>query len=157
MTLEEMERVLGAFEREKVNYVLIGGGAVNAHGLLRATEDVDLMIAPGQDNVERLKTALRSLWDDPCIDEIDAGELAGDYPALRYVPPNGDLYLDIVTRFGQAFSFQDIEAERITMGEIEVNVATPRTLFRMKKGTVRPIDHADARALQRQFGLKDED
>ena len=115
------------------------------------------MIAPGQDNVERLKTALRSLWDDPCVDEIDAAELAGDYPAVRYVPPDGDLYLDIVTRFGRAISFRDIEAERITMGEVEVNVATPRTLFRMKKGTVRPLDHADARALQRRFGPEDED
>jgi hypothetical protein len=34
-------------------------------------------------------------------------------------------------------------------------VATPRTLVRMKAGTVRPRDHADA-ALRGRFHLKDD-
>jgi hypothetical protein len=35
-----------------------------------------------------------------------------------------------------------------------VRVATPRTLCRMKRGTVRPIDHADALALRFAFDPK---
>jgi len=35
MTYEDLQVVLGAFEREGVDYVLIGGGAVNVHGLIR--------------------------------------------------------------------------------------------------------------------------
>ena len=156
MTFEELEQVLGAFERSNVDYVLIGGGAVNVHGLIRATEDIDVMVAPAADNVERLKTALRSLWNDPSIDEIDAAELAGDYPAVRYVPPVGELYLDIVTRFGEAFSFDDIESERLILDKLEITVATPMMLYRMKRGTVRPIDEADAVALMHRFDLDPE-
>ena len=151
------ERVLTAFEREGVDYVLIDGGAINAHGLMRATEDIDVMVSPSAENVRRLKTALRSLWDDPSIDEIDADELAGEYPAVRYVPPEGSLYLDIVTRFGEAFAFDDVESERLTLGDLQATVATPRALYLMKKGTVRPIDQADALALMRRFDLDPDD
>ena len=153
MTLDDLERVLHAFEHHDVDYVLIGGGAVNAHGLIRATEDIDVMVSPAAENIERLKAALRSLWDDPSIDEIDPEEMAGEYPAVRYVPPEGGLYLDIVTRFGEAFAFEDIESERLALGDLEVTIATPLALYRMKKGTVRPIDHADALALQHRFDL----
>lgn len=35
-------RVFAALEREGVGYVLIGGVAVNLHGLERATADIDV-------------------------------------------------------------------------------------------------------------------
>jgi hypothetical protein len=35
-------------------------------------------------------------------------------------------------------------------------MVTPAMLYRMKKGTVRPIDRADAAALQEKFRLQDE-
>ena len=37
-----MLRVLRAFEREGLEYVLIGAAAMGVHGLVRATEDLDL-------------------------------------------------------------------------------------------------------------------
>lgn len=40
-------------------------------------------------------------------------------------------------------------------GEVEVNVATPETLYRMKRDTVRLRDKADAQVLREKFGLKD--
>ena len=39
---------------------------------------------------------------------------------------------------------------------IRVRVATPAALYRLKKGTVRAIDHQDAAALRERFDLKDE-
>lgn len=38
---------------------------------------------------------------------------------------------------------------------VAVRVATPATLYRMKKDTVRPIDRADAAALREKFGIVD--
>ena len=32
---------------------------------------------------------LRSVFADPSIDEISAGDLCGDYPAVHYLPPDG--------------------------------------------------------------------
>ncbi|MAE71096.1 MAG: hypothetical protein CME06_11605 [Gemmatimonadetes bacterium] len=155
MTLDELEQILAAFEEEEVEYVVIGGAAVNAHGLIRATEDIDVMIRPTAENVDRLRRSLRSIWDDPSIDEIRAEELAGEYPALRYVPPEGELYLDIVARFGDAFGFDDIESQRMELGRVAMTVATPLALYRMKKDTVREVDRADASALRRRFDIDD--
>jgi hypothetical protein len=149
-------RVLDALEKTHVDYIVVGGVAVNLHGLGRATRDLDIFIAPDADNVGRLKAALHSIYDDASIDEIRADELAGEYPAVRYVPPHGPP-MDIVTRLGEAFSYTDLEAERYDVDGHPVRVATPRTLYRMKKGTVRPLDHADAAWLAHTFGLDAED
>ena len=40
---------------------------------------------------------------------------------------------------------------------VTVRVATPRTLYEMKKGTGRPIDRADAANLRHKFDIKDEE
>jgi hypothetical protein len=61
--------------------------AMAAQGLVRATRDIDVVVSATAENVERLKTALRELFDDPEIDSIRADELAGEYPAIQYVPP----------------------------------------------------------------------
>lgn len=63
---------------------------------------------------------------------------------------------DLLARLGSAFGFDDLETEIITVEGIKVSVATPATLYRMKKDTVRPIDRADAAALRDKFGLRDE-
>ena len=38
---------------------------------------------------------------------------------------------------------------------IRVRVATPAALYRLKRGTVRPIDRQDAAALQARFEIDD--
>lgn len=156
MELEVTKAVLAALEREKVRYVVFGAVAINLLGLSRATEDLDLFIEPERENIERLKTALRSVFADPCIDEISAEDLMGDYPAVQYVPPVGDFHLDILTRLGEAFLFHDLEAIRVDLDGLLVSVASPRTLYRMKRGTIRAKDWGDAEALRRRFNLEDE-
>jgi len=153
--LDDALRVIASLNEAGVDYVVIGGVAMNLHGLVRATEDLDVFIRPDAENVERLRRALRALWTDPSIEEITAEDLCGEYPAVRYGPPEGTLYLDILTRLGEATRFNDLEAEDREADGVRVRVATPRTLYRMKRDTVRPIDHADAAALRAAFGLED--
>lgn len=146
--------VIRAFERAKVDYVLVGGVAVNLHGIVRATEDIDFFVRPEPANIERVKSALRSIWDDPEIDSIQARDFEA-YPTLRYAPPGEEIIVDVLTRLGQAFGFDDLEAESIVIEGVPVRVATPRTLVRMKRGTLRLIDKADAAALSRAFEIED--
>lgn len=155
MHLEDLVSILAAFAREKVEYVLIGGTALNLHGIVRATEDVDVFLRPTPDNVERLRRALRSVYDDPSIEEISADDLCGDYPAVRYYPPAGDLFLDLLTRLGEFARFDDLEAQEVDLRGIPVRVASPRTLYWLKKGTLRPIDRADAEVLREKFNIVD--
>jgi hypothetical protein len=155
---EEVMRVLQAFESAGLEYVLIGAAAMGFHGLVRATEDLDLIIRATPENIERLRSALRTAYEgDPNINEISSADLLGEYPAVRYVPPTGDLYLDVLTRLGEVASFESIDAEVRDEYGTHIRIATPSALYRMKKGTVRSQDHADAAALRERFNLTDED
>jgi hypothetical protein len=147
--------VLRALAREGVRYKVVGGVALNLVGLPRATQDLDLFVASDEENVGRLRAALRSVFNDPEIDGISASDLAGDYPAIQYVPPSGRFHIDILSRLGEAFTFEDIECEERLVEGLPVPVATPRMLFRMKKDTVRPQDRADADRLRRQFKIEE--
>ena len=157
MDRDEIIRVLRAFEASGLEYVLIGATAMGLHGLVRATEDVDLFIKATAENVERLRVALRAAYGgDPHIEEISADDLLGEYPAVRYYPPTGDLYFDVLTRLGESASFATVDAEIKNVAGIRVSVATPRALYRLKKDTVRARDREDAAALRERFGLEDE-
>ena len=149
----ELFRALGD---EGVEYAVFGALALSAHGIVRATVDADVFIRPTESNLAALRRALRRLWpEDASIDEITAEDLAGDYPAVRYVPPEGELTIDIVSRLGEAFAFDDLETELITLERVPVRVVTARMLYRMKRDTLRAIDRADAEALKRAFGFEE--
>lgn len=158
MDRDEILRVLRAFEVCRLEYVLIGATAMGFHGIVRATEDVDVLIRATPENVERLRAALRQVYDhDPNIEEITPDDLLGEYPVVRYYPPTGDLYFDILTRLGEVARFETIEADVKVIEGTRVMVATPAALNRMKKGTIRAKDHQDAFMIRDRFGLKDED
>ena len=151
-------RVLREFEAAGLEYVLIGAAAMGFHDLVRATEDVDLFVRATPENIEKLKAALRAAYKgDPHVSEISSADLLGEYPAIRYYPPTGDLYFDVLTRLGEVATFETIEAEIKDIDGTSVRVATPAALYRLKKGTVRLQDQADAAALREHFKLKDED
>jgi hypothetical protein len=155
MDYDLTKRVLAALEEAGARYVVFGAVALNLHGLPRATEALDIFIAPDRDNIERVKAALRAVFADPCVEDITAEDLLGDYPAVQYVPPTGKFHIDILTRLGELFEFADLASERIDLDGVSVPIVTPEMLYRMKKGTVRPRTGGDAERIARRFGLKD--
>lgn len=156
MDEERLRAVFRALSEQGVEYAVFGAVALGLHGLARATADVDLFVAPDAANIERLKAALREVFEDPHIEDITAEDLCGDYPAVRYYPPDG-FGFDILTRLGDAFRYTDLDIEEKNYGGVPVRVVTPRTLWRMKKDTVRPTDRFDAEVLAERFGLREED
>ncbi|MBI2207538.1 MAG: nucleotidyl transferase AbiEii/AbiGii toxin family protein [Candidatus Rokubacteria bacterium] len=156
MDFEKFLDVLRALAREDVDYVLVGAVALSLHGIVRATEDVDLFIRAESENVERLKRALRAVWNDPDIAQITAGDLAGEYPTIRYGPPGEGFVIDLLARLGSAFTIDDLEVQTVVVEGVPVRLATPATLYRMKKDTIRPIDRADVAALREKFGIEED-
>ncbi len=146
-----------SFAEHEVDYVLIGGVALNLHGIGRPTEDIDFFIRPTPENVFRIQRALEAVYDDESIREISADDLSGKYPAVRYGPPHGVFYIDLISRLGEFASFEDLKAEDADFRGIAVRLATPETLYWLKKGTVRTRDRADAEALREKFDIKDQD
>ncbi len=70
--------------------------------------------------------------------------------------PTGDLYLDIMTHLGSAASYETVEADTKTVAGVRIRVATPGALYRLKKDTIRPLDHQDAAMLRQAFNLEDD-
>lgn len=155
MRFQDVLNILRALEREGVSYALIGALALAVHGVDRATRDVDLFVDPDPDNVARLRRALASVFDDPAIEEITAADLGGEYPVIRYGPPRVDYTIDIVGRLGEAFRFDDLEIIDAAAGDVTVRVVSPRTLYRMKRDTVRGRDRDDAERLRLAFDLEE--
>ena len=154
--LDKVLALVKAMNEEGVEYVTFGAIAMGVHALPRATEDVDFFIAPAVENVERLKRALRRLWNDPSIDEITADDLLGDYPSVRYGPPDEDFTIDFLTRLGEAYEYHSLDWERSELDGVPIRVVTPRMLYTMKKDTVRYKDRIDADMLRRKFKFSEE-
>lgn len=134
-----------------LSYVQAARISMRCAEVIRATEDVDLFLRATRENIDRF-TMLRAVHaDDPHIDEITSDDLLGEYPAVRYYPPGGGLFIDIMTRLGEAATFETVAAEIKEIDGIRVSVATPEALYRMKRGTVRPIDRHDAAAIRERF------
>ena len=151
-----MLTTLRAIRDAGVEYVLVGAMAISLHGIIRATEGMDLLARADRENIERLRAAFRAAYeDDPSIEEVRPEDLLADYPAVRYYPPHGDRYFDLMTRLGEIATFESVESEVIEIDGVRVWVATPAALHRLKKGTIRPIDWQDAATLRSTSNLEE--
>jgi len=95
---ESYMRVVKAFEKYELDYVLVGGFAVILYGMQRLTRDIDIFIKMVSQNINKLRKSLKSIFNDPSIEDITLGELQ-KYPVIRYGSPNG-LVVDILSRLG---------------------------------------------------------
>ena len=156
LSVDKLLALIEAMNREGVEYVVFGAIAMAVHGLPRATEDADFFVRPERENIERLRRAIRSVWDDPEIEGITYEDLAGEYPAVRYGPLDEEFTLDFLTRLGEAFQYDTLAWEQATIEGTPVRVVTPAMLYEMKKDTTRFKDRIDAEALRRKFGIGEE-
>jgi hypothetical protein len=67
VTVRSLDAVIGALNDAGVRYLIAGGLAVVAHGYVRFTADVDLMLDLGSDNAQRALSALESLGYRPRV------------------------------------------------------------------------------------------
>jgi hypothetical protein len=64
--------------------------------------------------------------------------------------------VDIVSRLRDTWTFEQLAIQRVSVGDFEVTVVTPRTLYEMKRDTVRLRDRDDAQRLRYAFDLQDD-
>lgn len=136
-------RVLAAHE---VDYVVIGGLAVQAHGHPRTTQDLDLMPEPTPENRGRLLAALT---------ELGARPVGARAPSPLSVPETGVLEVDtdaggIDVHAAPAGSapYAQLRARALVIDlDVPVPVAGLDDLIAMKRASGRPIDRSDIVAL----------
>ena len=148
-----------ALDEAQVRYVLVGGLALNVHGVERATMDVDIAIALDPVNLRQTVAALRSLGLQPVApvgwDEVlRPGQLERWYDekhmlALGVRKTGGfDPTVDVLTR--TSVPFDSLYANRIVkmMDGMPVSIVSIDDLIALKTGTGRKIDASDVQALK---------
>jgi len=147
----DAERIFAVLAEHRVDYVVVGGVAVQAHGHVRMTNDLDLIPAPNRANLDRLATALREL--NARVLNPGSEDLAIDASML----PRATLWqlstevgdIDLLHDAPGAPPFKELRARALTiiLGPDEIPVAGRDDLIRMKKAAGRPIDLEDIAAL----------
>lgn len=144
---------LRALSEAGVDFVLIGGVAVAAHGHVRGTEDVDLVPDPEPDNLLRLGNALvgldarRLLGDGEPFGPADHNALAARRN-LSLLTRNGQL--DIVQHATGLPSYQELAERAITIEAfgLTLRVISKSDLIATKRSRGEPRDLDDVSALE---------
>lgn len=156
-TATDPVQIFAALARHRVEYAVIGGVAVQAHGHVRATNDVDIVVAPEQQNLERLAGALvalraRLLGVDAHllgIDPTDPDALReGANFALMTLGGRLDLWTDPAELKGAA-AWPELRARllELLVEGVAVSVVGRDDLISMKRAADRPRDRDDITAL----------
>lgn len=147
----DAERIFAVLDSHKVEYIVIGGIAVQVHGHVRMTNDVDLIPSPTPQNLERLAAALEALEArvlNPGSEElkIDA-QMLPRATLWQLATRHGDI--DILHDAPGAAPFSQLRerALLITLGDRPIPIASRDDLIRMKRAAGRPVDLADIAAL----------
>jgi len=106
--------VIAALNRAGVRYVLVGGLASGAHGVVRATRDVDLVPAPEAENLGALAVVLTALGArHPIQDRLSADNLAAP-SSIKLETDHGEVH--VLNRMPGTPPFGELEAQAPLLG-----------------------------------------
>lgn len=136
-----------------VDFLIIGGIAVMAHGYVRATADTDITANPDRQNLERLSAVLREL--DAVLPGADPA--AGDPASARSLSFGGNPRfetklgrLHIVQSPAGAPGYRDLDdrAIAVELDDLRLHICAYSDLIAMKEATARDQDRIDLAALR---------
>jgi hypothetical protein len=146
-TWEDVLAVVALFEAHEVAYALIGGYAIAAHGYVRFSEDVDLLVDPSPENAKRWIAALSELPDGA------ARELVGEEDIFVRQGPfavrvNDEFTVDILpSASGHGWDELRAHIEEIDVDGRPIKVLSLEGLLLTKEGA-RDKDRMDAKVLR---------
>jgi hypothetical protein len=149
--ISDPERIFAVLEAHAVEYVVVGGLAVQVHGHVRTTNDLDLIPSPSRQNLARLADALNEL--DARVLNSGSEGIAIDAKMLpratlwQFATPAGDI--DVLHDAPGAASFSDLRTRslEVGLGTMRIRFAGRDDLIRMKRAAGRPVDLGDIAAL----------
>lgn len=145
-TWDDVKRLARYFDEAGVEYALIGGYALWAHGLNRMTEDIDVLVNPSAENSQRWIIALSRLPDGA------AKELAADPDVfagqkLYAIRVNDEFTVDVFAAVaGLSWGELHPYIQEIPLDEVRLRVLSLEGLLKTKSGA-HPKDRMDAAAI----------
>jgi len=142
-TIEDLKAVCKHLNDEGAKYVLIGGFAMAYHGMPRMTEDIDLLVEPTTENIEKIKKALLFL-EDKAVLEVKSDDVE-QYTVVRIAD---EIVIDLLK---EACNLKYEEAiktsEQLEVDGVIIFIASVDAMIKIKQG-VRPKDIEDLEFLK---------
>ena len=127
-----------------VEYAVVGGVAVNAHGFVRNTRDLDVFLRPTVENAQATFRALSTLGAP--LDGMDATDLLTDEAHYQLHTEYGRI--DLLTSIGD-MKFDQVWRNRVDaeIDGVTVHFISKQDLIENKRQVGRLIDLADVEQL----------
>jgi hypothetical protein len=155
----DAEHIFAVLHEHGVEYIVVGGIAVQVHGHVRMTNDVDLIPAPSPANLAHLADALNELHAsvlNPGSEHLSiSAQMLPRSTLWQFSTEFGDI--DVLHDAPGAAPFPQLRERAlvIELGERTLAIAGRDDLIRMKRATARPVDIADIAALtQPEHGVE---
>ncbi|WP_437751397.1 nucleotidyl transferase AbiEii/AbiGii toxin family protein [Sorangium sp. So ce1389] len=146
-TWEDVKLLARYLDEAGVRWALIGGYAIAAHGFVRFSEDVDILVDPSAENAKRWIAALARLPDGATrelVGEEDVFEREGPY-AIRV---NDEFTIDVMpSACGHGWAELEPYVEERLIDGVRLRVLGLEGLLKTKEG-MRDKDRADAAVLR---------
>ena len=158
------EKVFRELNKAKVDYLVVGGVAVNLYGYVRFTGDLDLLIMLNKKNIQKMDRVMKKLGYCPRL-PVAIYELGNEkkvlgwfkkknLKAFTFMPPkNNPLEIDIIIE--ESLKFDTMAKDKIIkqIERVKIPVVSIKQLLKMKRKAGRPNDMQDIRAILKLKGL----
>jgi len=152
------DEILESLVDGEVEFILIGGLALNSWGVVRGTKDVDVVAAPTSENLNRLAQVAEGLGGHIEGAEVFAStsfsmatQLASGERVLIQTPKGA---LDVVQGLPGVLPFEELQRDAVlvVIGQTSVPVCSLPHLRAMKRAAGRTRDLADLEDLDAAHG-----
>jgi hypothetical protein len=138
------ELLVAALNGAGSRYVVVGGLAVGAHGVVRATRDLDIVCARQPENMDRVAECLAALGAEHPVEGTLSGASLSRPASFKLRTRHGEV--QVLNRMPGIPPFDALEAERILVrisSDALAPVCSLEHLRAMKRAAGRPRDLAD--------------
>jgi predicted nucleotidyltransferase len=154
------EDIFREFEDNGIRYVVVGGVAVNLHGYVRLTVDLDIMVDLSEENLLKILQVMDKLGYTPRV-PVNPHELLSEEKRNEWIEKKGAVvftfidpnalfrHIDIFLSNPMDFEKTCRNKEVIAIGNTKVPVASIDDLMKMKAASGRPRDMEDIQHLKR--------
>lgn len=145
-------QILADLNHHGVRYVLIGGIAVIRHGVVRATRDVDAVVAQDEANLASIRR-LVAKWNATRPDGSPVPEDSiAPRRSLHLATPHGDV--DLLAAYPGTPGFEELasRAEVRNVDGVPAPIASLEDLVRLKRFSDREQDRIDLKRLEEAHG-----
>ena len=153
---EIRHKIIDSFNKNKLDYVLVGGAALVVHGIPRGTLDIDVYIVAKAETVNKLfkiteALGLKSKQRAILTIAHSSKLIANQWISFSY---GGKDILDVFLAEQKEFEkiFKDAKLKRDK--DIFIKVASLEDIELMKKASGRPVDIADIELIKETKKIK---